>query len=615
MLQFGSGTPIQFQFTDSYVPLGQGGAGQLASVTDGLSGSATNYGYTPMGYLQGLSRGNGAPVYSIQSADGALRSTRVTYGTAAFTNSLGFGTSAGLSDAFYYDIGNRLREADNASTSKTYSYDTATGNITNKSDVGNYSYAAAQGPGPHQLQAVSGAVTASYAYDARGNLATETLPTGQNTYSWTSFDRPLQVLKDGNTVQYYYDTNHNRIAVSTTSASGSPVVKLYLRSAGTYAEATLGSGGQVANMLDYFSSGRAMVGVLSTPFTGSGTGPSQPGTASMAYIHADARGSVTALSDDTGTVLEFDSYDAWGKRRGTDGSDDTSNVITSQTAYGYIDQEQIAGVTNLLNLNARLYNPQIGRFVSADPIGLKGGRNVYAYSGNNPTTNSDPTGLDDGDPGSSDEQITVIADRPITFDVPLDPGGGGGGFGGGPGRVGGRILVHLDRKTQTGSHIVSTRWTTTTGTPLSLISLASTPSPISVVPSAGVGTSSGGDSSNGGLAPVASGSGGLSGGAVDTGTGSPGASTDNGTGGGGGGIQPAVYIPGDNGHAVQGPALYGQDGADVTATGHWVPGNGGFQPAVYVPDIGNFQIFRNLSDLAEIGSNLSKWAQAGIAGK
>ena len=66
---------------------------------------------------------------------------------------------------------------------------------------------------------------------------------------------------------------------------------------------------------------------------------------------------------------------------------------------------------------------------------------------------------------------------------------------------------------------------------------------------------------------------------------------------------------------MQGPALYGQDGADVTATGHWVPGNGGFQPAVYVPDIGNFQIFRNLSDLAEIGSNLSKWAQAGIAGE
>ena len=69
-------------------------------------------------------------------------------------------------------------------------------------------------------------------------------------------------------------------------------------------------------------------------------------------------------------------------------------MVTSAVAYGYIDEEQIAGVTNLMNLNARLYNSQTGRFISPDPIGLGGGRNVYAYSGNNPTTLSDRSGLD-----------------------------------------------------------------------------------------------------------------------------------------------------------------------------------------------------------------------------
>ena len=41
----------------------------------------------------------------------------------------------------------------------------------------------------------------------------------------------------------------------------------------------------------------------------------------------------------------------------------------------------------------RYYNPQLGRYMEADPIGLEGGLNPYAYAGNNPVMNSDPSGL------------------------------------------------------------------------------------------------------------------------------------------------------------------------------------------------------------------------------
>jgi uncharacterized protein RhaS with RHS repeats len=43
--------------------------------------------------------------------------------------------------------------------------------------------------------------------------------------------------------------------------------------------------------------------------------------------------------------------------------------------------------------SADWYDPQTGRFLSQDPIGLAGGVNLYAYAGNNPTSYGDPYGL------------------------------------------------------------------------------------------------------------------------------------------------------------------------------------------------------------------------------
>ena len=45
------------------------------------------------------------------------------------------------------------------------------------------------------------------------------------------------------------------------------------------------------------------------------------------------------------------------------------------------------------NLN-RYYNPELGRYMEPDPIGLEGGSNPYVYAGNNPISNIDPSGLE-----------------------------------------------------------------------------------------------------------------------------------------------------------------------------------------------------------------------------
>ena len=54
-------------------------------------------------------------------------------------------------------------------------------------------------------------------------------------------------------------------------------------------------------------------------------------TVSTRYFHKDHLGSISVITDEAGAVLERLSYDAWGKRRHADGSDDPSGSIASQT--------------------------------------------------------------------------------------------------------------------------------------------------------------------------------------------------------------------------------------------------------------------------------------------
>jgi RHS repeat-associated protein len=49
--------------------------------------------------------------------------------------------------------------------------------------------------------------------------------------------------------------------------------------------------------------------------------------------------------------------------------------------------------TNLYYYRARYYDPKVGRFISEDPIGFKGGANFYAYVFNRPCGLNDPMGL------------------------------------------------------------------------------------------------------------------------------------------------------------------------------------------------------------------------------
>ena len=58
-------------------------------------------------------------------------------------------------------------------------------------------------------------------------------------------------------------------------------------------------------------------------------------TVSTRYFQQDHLGSVSVITNESGTVLERLSYDAWGKRRFPTGADDPSGSLTSQTTRGF----------------------------------------------------------------------------------------------------------------------------------------------------------------------------------------------------------------------------------------------------------------------------------------
>ena len=73
------------------------------------------------------------------------------------------------------------------------------------------------------------------------------------------------------------------------------------------------------------------------------------------------------MTSSTGALVERETYDAYGNSAGS-----------TRTRYGYTGRERDS-LTGLQYNRARFYDPQLGRFISEDPIGLDGGINFYRY--------------------------------------------------------------------------------------------------------------------------------------------------------------------------------------------------------------------------------------------
>jgi RHS repeat-associated protein len=316
----------------------------------------------------------------------------------------------GFHESFGYDARNRLTatSADwgNGEVQTTaLAYDVL-GNITSKTGVGNYQYGSqcAGTQGPHAVCRITpgsvGTKDTTYAYDANGNLESG----DGRTLTWSRFDKPTSIVTAGASTTLGYGPARELLTRSDTSG-GATTSTTYI--GGLYERVVL-PGGTVEER--HYVAGSVLVTV--TGRTGGA-----PGTWRTRYLHTDHLGSVSSITDETGAEVAAFSFDAWGKRRaptlasliaqiGSPWANMTAwqkgnltlaaSVLGSAlTNRGFTAHEQLDAV-GLVHMGGRVYDAQIGRFLSADPFvqdptDLQG-LNRYSYVQNNPLSYTDPSG-------------------------------------------------------------------------------------------------------------------------------------------------------------------------------------------------------------------------------
>jgi RHS repeat-associated protein len=278
------------------------------------------------------------------------------------------------------------------------SYD-AIGNIATRTEAGVantylYNTSGAGSQRPHAVAGVTGSVNGvwmpQYRYDINGNLET-----GANrTIAWTSFDKVSSAAASGKEVRFVYDAEHERALERYFAGGALQRTTVYIHpgsGAGLWYEEETGAAG--TKMKHYISADQGAFAVIvctANPCTDANNSSTQ-------YWHKDQLGSVYATSN-AAQAIERLAFEPFGKRRYSNGPTDTWGQLgPTNTDRGFTGHEHIDEL-GLINMNGRIYDPALGRFLSADPNVTypedMASYNRYSYVLNRPLGLTDPSGYD-----------------------------------------------------------------------------------------------------------------------------------------------------------------------------------------------------------------------------
>lgn len=277
-----------------------------------------------------------------------------------------------LSEAFTYDALNRLKTWDPSTQPLVSANYNTIGNITSRSDVNGGSTWVYNSSRPH---AVTTAGSNSYSYDANGRMSTRN---GSSVW-WLPFNKPRAIFSASNSYTFYYDNNRNRVLETVIQNGTQRSIVKY----GSLYEEVADNGVDTYRL--FIPTPMGVVGVWNRGDLGD----------QKRYHHKDLLGSVGLETNENGTVQNQYAYDPWGAPRTPSTWASLSTWPNYGSDRGYTSHEMLEGL-ELVHMNGRIYDPAIGRFLTADPFvqfsGDSQSYNRYSYVLNNPLRYSDPSG-------------------------------------------------------------------------------------------------------------------------------------------------------------------------------------------------------------------------------
>ena len=290
--------------------------------------STNSYVYDNAGNRTSMTNDAGTHNYAYDAIYRLLQATHPAPPTEQFTyDSVGNRLTDGLGNSYFYNNSNRLLNYNG----DTFSYD-ANGNTTSR---------------------VDSCGTTTYTWDSENRLTgisgfQPDCSTLSASYKYDPFGRRIEKNVNGTVLKYLYDEKE----ILAEYDGNNQLLTRYIHGKGIDEPISLTRNGQT-----YF-------------------------------YHTDALGSVIAITDSTGNVVQRYEYDSFG------------NIVSMLDPnflqpYSYTGREYDPE-SGLYFYRARYYDEQIGRFISEDPIGLKGGINKFSYVENNPVNHTDSLGLKKG---------------------------------------------------------------------------------------------------------------------------------------------------------------------------------------------------------------------------
>ena len=344
--------------------------GQVTSFTL-ANGLVTNRTYDQYGYLtQNTVNKNNIAFFTLNNTWDVQRGNLTSRSNTLFTG--------GINETFQYDTFDRLTNNSTKQGAVIIAQETNTydgkGRILNN-NVGDYNYDSAKA---YQLQNVENLNDLAYYQNN---------PLQQVTYN--THKAPLTIKQQGKENIYFkYDGFDKRVAMyygnEAADETASSKIRYYSPAGDIEVDFDKATNKYIVNMY-----------VDGDPYSASIIQRKENNATTFYYLHRDYLGSILAVTNSTGAIVEKRHFDAWGNVLLVQNGQNIDLGKLTFLERGYTGHEHLQGV-GLINMNARLYDPKLHRFLAPDNFIQDAGNpqnyNLYGYGLNNPLRYTDPTG-------------------------------------------------------------------------------------------------------------------------------------------------------------------------------------------------------------------------------